>query len=187
MDNSQHTANWWGHHVTRSGVVYSPRGHRLKVFQNDDGYACVSMTVNGKRVRKCVHTLVAWVHIGPRPSPTHEVRHLDGDRMNPHADNLSWGTRKENAADRELHGRTSRGARHSARISQALSGRHPGESLGEWEIRRYARTKDELYTVSKPGYSKQRDHLERSSDGRPMLYSLEAARIALAATGSTHE
>jgi hypothetical protein len=59
---------------------------------------------------------VAAQFLPERPSPEHEVRHLDGNKDNPHADNLAWGTRKENADDRERHGRTSRGSAHSAAI-----------------------------------------------------------------------
>ncbi|MGA0525000.1 hypothetical protein ACO2WH_24370, partial [Escherichia coli] len=33
--------------------------------------------------------------------------------------NLEWGTRKENADDRERHGRTSRGEAHSAAIRRS--------------------------------------------------------------------
>ena len=60
--------------------------------------------------------IVAAEYLPPRPSPKHEIRHLDGNKNNAHCDNLAWGTAKENAEDRERHGRTSRGASHSAAI-----------------------------------------------------------------------
>lgn len=111
-----------GYEVTRDGRIVSTTNWRgmgtreLAQQPNDDGYPSVRVTIAGKRVRYAVHSLVALAHLPPRPSPAHEVRHLDGNKLNPHADNLAWGTRKENADDRELHGRTSRGARHSAFI-----------------------------------------------------------------------
>lgn len=175
--------------VTRDGRVLSyTRWLDLRELArdiNDDGYPCVRVVINGRRRRVPVHKLVAQQFHGPQPAPGYEVRHLDGDKLNPHADNLAWGTRKQNADDRERHGRTSRGAEHSSRITAALSARHPGESSGEWEIRRYARTSAELYTVSKPAGTKRRLHLEYASDGRPMLYGIESARAAIAkATGA---
>lgn len=121
---SKHTK---GYEVTRDGRVFSVahnwRGYgRRELTQdlNDDGYPSVRVTVCGKRTRLAVHRLVALHHLPPRPSPLHEVRHLDGNRTNCCADNLAWGTAKDNALDRELHGRTSRGDRHSAAVKAGL-------------------------------------------------------------------
>jgi len=108
--------------ITRDGRVFSRtnwRGYgRREITQdlNDDGYLSVRILVAGKRTRKTVHGLVAAYHLPPRPSPLHEVRHLDGNRLNPHADNLAWGTRQDNADDRGRHGRTSRGPKHAAAL-----------------------------------------------------------------------
>lgn len=118
--NAKHTP---GYEVTRDGRVFSVssnwrgKGRReMAQTPNDDGYLSVRIMVEGKRKRIAVHVLVARDHLPPRPSLQHEIRHKDGDRRNPCADNLAWGTRKENADDRERHGRTSRGASHSAAI-----------------------------------------------------------------------
>lgn len=46
----------------------------------------------------CVHTLVALAFIGPRPEGC-DIRHLDGNPLNNHADNLAYGTRTENILD----------------------------------------------------------------------------------------
>ena len=122
-ENAKHrSATLAGYEVTRDGRIVSTTTWRgmgtreLAQQPNADGYPSVRVTLAVKRVRYAVHSLVALAHLPPRPSPAHEVRHLDGNKLNPHADNLAWGTRKENADDRELHGRTSRGARHSAFI-----------------------------------------------------------------------
>lgn len=117
MSESKHT-----YEVASDGRVFSLTNWRgmgrreLRQHLNDDGYPCVCLIVSGKRRRFTVHGLVAHEHLPPRPSPQHEVRHLDGNKLNPAASNLAWGTRKENAEDRERHGRTSRGAAHSAAI-----------------------------------------------------------------------
>lgn len=117
---SKHTP---GYEVTRDGRVFSVssnwRGYgrrELSQTLNASGYPSVRVTVNGKRRRYPVHVLVAHKFLSPKPTELHEVRHLDGNKLNAHADNLAWGTAKENAADRELHGRTSRGLPHSASI-----------------------------------------------------------------------
>jgi hypothetical protein len=120
---SKHTP---GYEVTRDGRVYSTesnwRGYgRRELAQslNASGYPSVRITVNGERKRYAVHVLVAEKHLPPRPSPDHEVRHLDGNKLNPNSENLAWGTRKQNADDREQHGRTSRGSAHSSAIKSS--------------------------------------------------------------------
>ena len=111
------------YHVDFTGRVFSDTGWRGYGFRelvqqpNSHGYLSVRVSFpDGKRKRLLVHTLVAAYHLPPRPSPQHEVCHIDGDKTNNRKDNLRWGTRKDNAADRERHGRTSRGATHSIAI-----------------------------------------------------------------------
>ena len=116
---SKHTERY---EVTSDGRVFSYtgwRGHEMRELAqtlNSSGYLSVRVTANGRRVRKTVHGLVARTHIGPPPAPGYEVRHLDGNKSNNNFRNLAWGTKKENADDRERHGRTSRGEKHSKAI-----------------------------------------------------------------------
>ena len=112
-----------GYEITRDGRVFSNahnwRGYgrrEMRQIPDQDGYLCVRLTVGEVRKRYRVHRLVAIEHIGPRPSPSHEIRHLDGNKKNNKVENLAWGTAKDNARDRELHGRTSRGIKHSNAI-----------------------------------------------------------------------
>jgi hypothetical protein len=112
-----------GYEVTRDGRVFSVdhnwrgQGRReLTQEPNAHGYPSVRLTINGKRTRLAVHRLVAWHYLPHRPDPLHEIRHLNGDKTDNRAENLAWGTRKENAEDRRQHGRTSRGQRHSEAI-----------------------------------------------------------------------
>lgn len=109
--------------VSRDGHVYSTLPWRGTSFREitpcrmiGDNYLFVRLRVNGKKLAQRVHTLVALVFHGPKPSPDHQVRHLDGSRDNNHAENLAWGTAQENADDREYHGRTSRGAEHLRKV-----------------------------------------------------------------------
>lgn len=124
MGEVKHT---YGYEVTRDGRVYSLesnwRGYgrrEMRQTPNASGYPSVRITVDGKRKRIAVHVLVARNYLPPRPSASHEVRHLDGDKLNPRAENLAWGTQKDNANDRERHGRTSRGQTHSSAIKAGI-------------------------------------------------------------------
>lgn len=114
--------------VTEKGNVYSKntnwRGYGVRKMTqslNASGYLSVRIIVDGKRKRIATHRLVAGKFLPPRPSPSHEIRHLDGNKLNNHYTNLAWGTRKENAEDRERHGRTSKGKKHSNIIKQAIA------------------------------------------------------------------
>lgn len=56
------------------------------------------VTLGNKAPSALVHVLVALTFIGPRPEGC-DVRHLDGDPQNNRADNLAYGTRRENILD----------------------------------------------------------------------------------------
>jgi hypothetical protein len=115
-----------GYDVMPDGRVFSVesnwRGYgkrELVQTLNASGYPSVRVMVDGKRKRFAVHKMVAITYLGSCPSPAHQVRHLDGDKMNSHYSNLAWGTAKENAEDRDHHGRTSRGHRHSTAVRRS--------------------------------------------------------------------
>lgn len=108
-----------GYRVTPNGKVYSTdhnwRGYgerEMRQHPNGCGYPSVRLTIDGRRKRWTVHGLVARCFLPPQPSPSHQIRHLDGDKSNNAADNLAWGTAAENAEDRARHGRTYKGERH---------------------------------------------------------------------------
>lgn len=91
--------------VSEDGHVY--KGDRLLAMRPDkDGYRCVWFYVDGREIRKYVHQLVADAWLDAKPTPKHEVRHLDGVNTNNVSTNLAWGTHRENMADRSRHGRT---------------------------------------------------------------------------------
>lgn len=95
----------------RSKIVGS-YARELKGHISRKGYRLVGVIDNGRKRPVGVHQLVADAFLGPRPSPLHQVRHLDGNPANNCASNLAWGLVAENAADRLRHGRYARGARH---------------------------------------------------------------------------
>jgi DNA-binding transcriptional regulator YiaG len=66
---------------------------------------------DGKRHAALVHGLVLEAFVGPRPSG-YDIRHLDGDPSNNRVENLAYGTRAENEADKVKHGTTNRGERN---------------------------------------------------------------------------
>ena len=104
-------------------IMYNWRGYGIRELEqtaNSFGYKTVRLTVAGKRKRYFVHKLVASKYLPPRPSLKHQLRHKDGNKFNNNVRNLMWGTAKDNADDREKHGRTSRGSKHSIAVRNGL-------------------------------------------------------------------
>lgn len=98
-------------------------GHRLfasrpvHAWTVAQGYKAVQLWLQSKSgpkkgVTQLVHRLVAAAFMGEPTGLNDEVRHLDGDPSNNKADNLAYGSAKENSADKVLHGTTNRGSAH---------------------------------------------------------------------------
>jgi len=102
-------SNWRGYGTREMGYI-----------DNGRGYFMVRLTVNGKRKAFLVHQLVAKKFLGKRPKNHPHIRHLDGNSYNNDYKNLAYGTAKDNALDRDKHGRTSRGIKHSRAIRKGL-------------------------------------------------------------------
>lgn len=78
------------------------------------GYVSISMSHENKKVTKHIHRLVCEAFHGAPPTPTHQVRHLDGNPANNVPTNMMWGTQEENWADRQAHGHGVKGEKHHA-------------------------------------------------------------------------
>ncbi|KVE40045.1 HNH endonuclease [Burkholderia sp. BDU5] len=63
----------------------------------DRPYLSVDLCANGKRRTEMVHILVARAFLDPVPFAGAEVNHIDGDKTNPHFENLEWVTSSGNS------------------------------------------------------------------------------------------
>lgn len=84
------------------------------------GYPAVALCNGGKRGKtRTVHSIVAEAFLGGKPSCM-QVRHLNGDRTDPRACNLHYGTAAENQNDRFMHGTALLGERNpNAKLKSA--------------------------------------------------------------------
>ena len=75
------------------------------VFIGKAGYRVAYVRRGKKRVRHPIpiYKLMAITYHGSKPFDKALVRHLDGDCHNDSADNLQWGTHKENREDLTKH------------------------------------------------------------------------------------
>lgn len=95
----------------RSGV-----GQWHRVVAHPDGGGYLQVGIGKRKVKVAKLVLEAFHSIRPKGL---QARHLDGDRLNNRADNLAWGTPKENAADSLANGSTRHGENcHAAKLTQ---------------------------------------------------------------------
>jgi hypothetical protein len=109
LDRTGPARSRWGQDIVR---VF--RGRILAGGPHPNGYITMHLYLDGVRRPTVLHIIVAEAFHGPRPSPGHEVRHLDNDRKNCVAENIKWGTRAEQQADKERHGTVPRGEKSSS-------------------------------------------------------------------------
>lgn len=91
-----------GNNKGRVGDIWQ----RLKPFLSRSGHLRVNLVRADQRHvhQRYVHQLVLEAFVGPCP-PGMECRHFpDRDPTNNRLENIHWGTPKQNAADRDLHG-----------------------------------------------------------------------------------
>lgn len=93
--------------VSTFGRVRSIKGHYYKSWLSNGGYSQVGFRINGKKINKLVHRLVAETFI-PNLNGFPEVNHKDCNRINNNVDNLEWCTHEENIAYRDKCGHTAK-------------------------------------------------------------------------------
>lgn len=87
-----------GYHVSESGHITHGDVMITPHVYNSYGHSQVRLYRGGKTHALATHRVVAEAFI-PNPNGYPIVRHLDGDPTNNCADNLAWGTHKDNTRD----------------------------------------------------------------------------------------
>jgi hypothetical protein len=100
---------WSKEHNTlaKDGAVRHYSGRWLRPGVDKDLYLYVKLWDDSGKVQKVTSAwavLAAWKNEPAKPFPKAHVRHLDGDKCNNHYSNIAWGTAKQNADDRMVHG-----------------------------------------------------------------------------------
>lgn len=80
-----------------------PLPHLRKACPVRSGHLVVMLKIGGKSTPRHVHRLVAEAFLGPRPDGM-QTRHLNGNAIDNRAENLRYGTARENALDSVQHG-----------------------------------------------------------------------------------
>lgn len=109
--------------LTEEGNLYSRLGKqkdgRIRAMYPSrcpEGY--FQIVIKGKTEK--IHALMCETFHGPRPSPNHVARHLDGNNSHNHKSNIAWGTHSDNKQDSILHDTAARGSSSGrARLTEA--------------------------------------------------------------------
>lgn len=91
------------------GLIEQPRLIKPRPCQGRPYLRVTLADPSGKQVDRKVHILVLEAFKGPRPSSQHDARHGIGGATDNRLSNLQWGTKQENADDRQTHGTQLRG------------------------------------------------------------------------------
>lgn len=95
------------------------RGKILRTAKDPRGYVRVTLYRAGKPKCRTVHSLVAEAFVAGKADGL-EVCHGNDVKTNNVATNLRWDTRKANAADKVVNGRSASGSRNGrARLNEA--------------------------------------------------------------------
>lgn len=89
---------------------------------SSDGYLCVKLLLNGKRLTLRVHILVGDAFLGERPYK-HDINHKDSIRSNANLNNLEWCTRRQNTTHGYMKKQT----------SSKYTGVHWNKKRNKWE------------------------------------------------------
>jgi hypothetical protein len=106
----------------------------LKPLANPSGHLKAVLRCGGHRKESYVHRLVLQAFVGPCPEGM-ECCHNDGNPANNRLENLRWGTRASNMADKLKHGTHQRGERNGqAKLTQADVLAIRADPRLQWEI-----------------------------------------------------
>lgn len=91
------------------------KGRILRPETSKAGYLRVILSDGWGRKRCSVNRLVCWAFHGTCRKG-YETRHLDGDPGNNHENNLIWGTKQQNEADKKTHGTVPLGSKNGRAV-----------------------------------------------------------------------
>ena len=83
------------YYISKDGTVTSKSGKRLRPFMDNSGYLCVSLRKDGKSYTRRVHRLVGETYL-KKIKGKNIINHKDGNKSNPHLDNLEYMSNAEN-------------------------------------------------------------------------------------------
>ena len=117
-----------GHYqVSNLGNVKSIKYSRQRILKpatNIHGYFMVCLHVKNTQKLITIHSLVSMAFLNHKPNKTHEIviDHINNLKTDNRLENLRWDTRKNNHADKILHGTEQRGSKNgNAKVTEEIA------------------------------------------------------------------
>ena len=83
--------------ISENGEVFSEyKNIFLKSSTTQHGYSSVTLSVNGKKIRKYIHRLLAEYYLGFQEKGGRVINHIDGNKQNNNISNLEIISSSEN-------------------------------------------------------------------------------------------
>lgn len=116
----------WASSLGRVRRWYRCRWLYLYQWTTKRGYLRINVRLNEKRFGSTVHALVAMAFHGPRP-PGAQCRHINTIKKDNRAENLQWGSPRENSRDSYCIGKSGQSTlkrRNRMRVDFAITMRN---------------------------------------------------------------
>lgn len=110
--------------IYSDGRVWSNKSHKFLTPSMRGDYLRVSLFMEGKRISKSIHRLVAETFIS-NPNNLPQVNHKDENKLNNHVDNLEWVTSEQNANHATRNKRISQTNKEVFKDTKIKRGLHP--------------------------------------------------------------
>jgi len=82
--------------IYENGTVFNIKANKaVSPVYDKDGYCKIRLTVDGKRIKKSLHRIVALAFIENAENLPH-INHVDGNKKNNKVENLEWCTPSQN-------------------------------------------------------------------------------------------
>lgn len=93
-------ANKKGYTIDELGSVFNPKGIKLNLYKNSNGYMCFSVRKDNKLFKVFAHRLQAYQTYGSIIFNSNVVvRHLNGNSLDNSRVNIGFGSYQQNTMD----------------------------------------------------------------------------------------
>ena len=135
--------------ISENGEVFSEyKNIFLKSSTTQHGYSSVTLSVNGKKIRKYIHRLVAEYYLGFQEKGGRVINHIDGNKQNNNISNLEIISSSENLLHAYKMGLKEKNNKKTKKFFENLENEQWKEISnfdGDYEVSNYGRIKSNKY------------------------------------------
>ena len=135
--------------ISANGEVFSEyKNIFFKYSTTQHGYSSVTLSVNGKKIMKYIHRLVAEYYLGFQEKGGRVINHIDGNKQNNNISNLEIISSSENLLHAYKMGLKEKNNKKTKKFFENLENEQWKEISnfdGDYEVSNYGRIKSNKY------------------------------------------